>query len=146
MTHVPFKGEAPAVQYVMSNQGPMIYIGTPSPIIGPVQSSRLKALGVTTLKRMEQLPNVPTLSEQGLKDFNESFWYGLAVSSNTPNHITAALSASVSDLAQTNVLIQSLSRVGCSSLALNAPEFNERVKSDIVKYSAIAKSVGMKVD
>ncbi len=146
MTHVPFKGEAPAVQYVMSNQGPMIYIGTPSPIIGPVQSSRLKALGVTTLKRMEQLPNVPTLSEQGLKDFNESFWYGLAVSSSTPNHITAALSASVSDLAQTNVLIQSLSRVGCSSLALNAPEFNERVKSDIVKYSAIAKSVGMKVD
>ncbi len=146
MTHVPFKGEAPAVQYVMSNQGPMIYIGTPSPIIGPVQSSRLKALGVTTLKRMEQLPNVPTLSEQGLKDFNESFWYGLAVSSSTPNHIAAALSASVSDLAQTNALIQSLSRVGCSSLALNAPEFNERVKSDIIKYSAIAKSVGMKVD
>ncbi|MEI6768079.1 MAG: tripartite tricarboxylate transporter substrate binding protein [Betaproteobacteria bacterium] len=146
MTHVPFKGEAPAVQYVLSNQGPMIYIGTPSPIIGPVQTARLKALGVTTLNRMEQLPNVPTLSEQGLKDFNESFWYGLAVSSSTPPHIVAALNASVSELSQSNALIQSLSRVGCSSLALNASEFNERVKLDINKYGAIAKSVGMKVD
>ncbi len=146
MTHVPFKGEAPAVQYVMSNQGPMIYIGTPSPIIGPVQTSRLKALGVTTLNRMEQLPNVATLSEQGLKDFNESFWYGLAVTSSTPNSIVTALSASVSDIAQNQNLIQSLSRVGCTNLALNAPDFTDRVKSDISKYGAIAKSVGMKVD
>ncbi len=146
MTHVPFKGEAPAVQYVMSNQGPMIYIGTPSPIIGPVQTSRIKALGVTTNTRMEQLPNVATLSEQGLKDFNESFWYGLAVSASTPNAIVTALSASVSDIAQNQTLIQPLSRVGCSNLALNAPEFTDRVKSDITKYGAIAKSVGMKVD
>ena len=146
MTHIPFKGEGPAVAHVMSGQDSIIYVGTPATIIPNVQAGRLKAIGVTTAQRMSQLPNIPTFVEGGLTDFNESFWYGLAVSSNTPNHITAALSASVSDLAQTNVLIQSLSRVGCSSLALNAPEFNERVKSDIVKYSAIAKSVGMKVD
>ena len=146
ITHVPFKGEAAVVQYIMSNQGPMIYIGTPSPIIGPVQTARIKALGVTTHARLEQLPSVQPLSEQGLKDFNESFWYGLAVSASTPSAIVASLSGTISELSQNTNLSQSLSRVGCASMSMNASDFTERIKSDMAKYGSIAKSVGMKVD
>ncbi len=146
ISHIPFKGEAAAVNYIMSNQGPMIYIGTPSPMIGPVQTSRIKALGVTTSTRMEQLPFVTPLSEQGLKDFNESFWYGLAVSASTPNSIVSSLSATISDISQSANLTQSLARVGCMSMPLNASEFTERIKGDISKYGSLAKAVGMKVD
>jgi len=146
ISHIPFKGEAAAVNYIMSNQGPMIYIGTPSPIIGPVQTNRIKALGVTTQSRLEQLPSVLPLSEQGLKDFNESFWYGLAVSANTPQHIVTSLSTTIAELSQSPKLIQALSNVGCTSLPLNSSEFTERIKGDIGKYGALAKAVGMKID
>jgi tripartite-type tricarboxylate transporter receptor subunit TctC len=146
LTHVPFKGEAPAVQHVMSNQDLMIYIGTPAPILGPVSVGRLKALGVTTSLRMSQLPNVPSLAEQGLPDVNESFWYGLATSSSTPAAIAEALDQYVLAAAKSPGLIQSLEKVGCNSQPMNSTEFSERIKVDYAKYGAIARSVGMKVD
>jgi len=146
MTHIPFKGEGPAVAHVLSGQDSIIYIGTPAIILSQVQSGKLKALGVTTAKRMSQIPNVPTLAESGLTDFNESFWYGLAASSNTPPHILDAYNKVVNDIARSDNLQANLSKMGCNSLPLNSAEFTEKVRNDIKKYSAIAKSVNMKVD
>ena len=146
MTHIPFKGEGPAVAHVLSGQDSIIYIGTPAIILSQVQSGKLKALGVTTAKRMSQIPNVPTLAESGLTDFNESFWYGLAASSNTPPHILDAYNKVVNDIARSDNLQANLSKMGCNSLPLNSAEFTDKVRNDIKKYSAIAKSVNMKVD
>ncbi len=146
MTHIPFKGEGPAVAHVLSGQDSIIYIGTPAIILSQVQSGKLKALGVTTAKRMSQIPNVPTLAESGLTDFNESFWYGLAASSNTPPHILEAYNKIVNDMARSDNLQANLGKMGCNSLPLNSTEFTDKVRNDIKKYSAIAKSVNMKVD
>jgi len=146
MTHIPFKGEGPAVAHVLSGQDSIIYIGTPAIILSQVQSGKLKALGVTTAKRMSQIPNVPTLAESGLTDFNESFWYGLAASSNTPPYILEAYNKVVNDIARSESLQANLGKMGCNSLPLNSAEFTEKVRNDIKKYSAIAKSVNMKVD
>ncbi len=146
MTHIPFKGEGPAVAHVLSGQDSIIYIGTPAIILSQVQSGKLKALGVTTAKRMSQIPNVPTLAEGGLTDFNESFWYGVAASSNTPPHILEAYNKVVNDAARSDNLQANLGKMGCNSLPLNSAEFTEKVRNDIKKYSAIAKSVNMKVD
>jgi tripartite-type tricarboxylate transporter receptor subunit TctC len=146
MTHIPFKGEGPAVAHVLSGQDSIIYIGTPAIILSQVQSGKLKALGVTTAKRMSQIPNVPTLAESGLTDFNESFWYGLAASSNTPPYILEAYNKVVNDIARSESLQANLGKMGCNSLPLNSTEFTDKVRNDIKKYSAIAKSVNMKVD
>jgi tripartite-type tricarboxylate transporter receptor subunit TctC len=146
MTHIPFKGEGPAVAHVLSGQDSIIYIGTPAIILSQVQSGKLKAQGVTTAKRMSQIPNVPTLAEGGLTDFNESFWYGVAASSNTPPHILEAYNKVVNDAARSDNLQANLGKMGCNSLPLNSAEFTEKVRNDIKKYSAIAKSVNMKVD
>jgi tripartite-type tricarboxylate transporter receptor subunit TctC len=146
MTHIPFKGEGPAVAHVLSGQDSIIYVGTPAIILSQVQAGKLKALGVTTAKRMSQIPNVPTLAESGLPDFNESFWYGLAASSNTPPHIIEAYNKAVNEIARADDLQNNLGKMGCNALPLNMPEFTEKVRSDIKKYSSIAKSVNMKVD
>ena len=146
LSHVPFKGEAPAVQHLLSNQDAMIYIGTPPLAIANVNAGKLKGFAVTTAKRMEQLPNVASLSEQGLGDFNESFWYGVVAPAGLPANIAEAYDRSVADIARAPALQQSLGRLGCGPLPLNSAEFAARIKSDLTKYSAIAKSVGMKVE
>ena len=146
LTHVPFKGEAPAVQHLLSNQEPAIYIGTPALAIPNVNAGKIKALGVTTARRMEQLPNVPSLAEQGLSDFNESFWYGIAAAAGTPANAAAAYDRHVAGLARAVPVQQTLARFGCAPMPLGAAEFSARIKSDLARYSAIAKSVGMKVD
>ena len=146
ITHVPFKGEAAAVQHVMSNQDSMIYFSTPTPVLGPAQSGRLKAIAVTTTQRMPQLANVASMSEQGMTDINESFWYGIATQANTPSAITDALAQAVFETAKSTPLIQSLEKIGCSSTPLTSNEFSERIKTDHAKYGAIAHAVGMKID
>jgi tripartite-type tricarboxylate transporter receptor subunit TctC len=146
MTHIPFKGEGPAVAHVLSGQDSIIYVGTPAIILSQVQSGKLKALGVTTAKRMNQIPNIPTLAESGLPDFNESFWYGLAASSNTPQFIIEAYNKVVNDIAKSDNLQSNLGKMGCNPLPLSSQEFTEKVRNDIKKYSSIAKSVNMKVD
>ena len=146
MTHIPFKGEGPAVAHVLSGQDSIIYVGTPAIILSQVQSGKLKGLGVTTAKRMSQIPNIPTLAESGIPDFNESFWYGLAASSNTPQYIVEAYNKVVNDIAKSDNLQNNLGKMGCNPLPLTSQEFTEKVRNDIKKYSSIAKSVNMKVD
>lgn len=146
LTHVPFKGESPAVQHLMSNQDQAIYIGTPALAIPNVNAGRIKALGVTTARRMEQLPNVASLAEQGVGDFNESFWYGIVAAAGTPSNIADAYDRHIADLTRAPTVMQSLGKLGCGPMPLAAADFAERIKADLAKYSAIAKSVGMKID
>jgi tripartite-type tricarboxylate transporter receptor subunit TctC len=146
MTHIPFKGEGPAVQHVLSGQDSIIYVGTPAIILSQVQSGRLKALGVTTSNRMNQIPNIPTLSEGGLSDFNESFWYGIAATPGVPKNILDAYNDAIFDMSKSDSLQASLGKMGCDAMPLNANDFTDKVRNDINKYSAIAKAVKMKVD
>ena len=95
---------------------------------------------------MSQIPNIPTLAESGIPDFNESFWYGLAASSNTPQYIVDAYNKVVNDIAKSDNLQNNLGKMGCNPLPLTSQEFTEKVRNDIKKYSSIAKSVNMKVD
>ena len=145
-THVPFKGEAPAVQNLMGNQEVMIYIGTPALAIANQNSGKLKLLGVTTQQRMPQLPEVKSLYEQGFTDFNESFWYGVVAAAGTPQPILDAYNKVMGDVAKSATVQANLGRMGCAPLPMSAPEFSGRIRSDHAKYSALAKSVGMKID
>ena len=145
-THIPFKGEAPAVQHLMGDHGAIIYIGTPALAIAHQNSGRLKLLAVTTARRMPQLPEVRTLAEQGFADFNESFWYGVVISSATPAPIATALQRHAREAANTPAVQEQLGKMGCGALPLNAADFDKRIRSDNAKYTSIARAVNMKVD
>lgn len=76
MVHVPYKGGAPALNDVISGQLELTFIGAPA-ALPHVRSGRLRLLAVTTPKRMSTMPDVPTVAEQGVKDFDVSSWYGI---------------------------------------------------------------------
>ncbi|MCX7154365.1 MAG: tripartite tricarboxylate transporter substrate binding protein [Proteobacteria bacterium] len=145
-THIPFKGEAPAVQNLMSDQSMIIYIGTPALAIANQNSGKLKLLAVTTRQRMPQLPEVKTLAEQGYGDFDESFWYGVVAANGTPQIIVDAYNKIIGDVARSATVQTNLGRLGCAPLPMSSAAFNERIKTDFNKYATIAKSVGMKVE
>jgi tripartite-type tricarboxylate transporter receptor subunit TctC len=146
LTHIPFKGEAAAVQHLLANQGPAIYFGTPVPAIPAVQSGRVKGLAVTTARRLEQLKDLPTLQEQGLGDYNEGFWYGVVAAATTPNNIAETYDRHIGAISRSPTVGAAVSKLGCAPFSLDAAQFSARIKSDLAKYAAIVKAVGMKVD
>ena len=95
---------------------------------------------------MPQLPEVRTLAEQGFSDFNESFWYGVVISSATPAPVAAVLQRHAREAANNPAVQEQLGKMGCGALPLSAPEFDQRIRSDNAKYTGIARAVNMKVD
>ncbi len=146
LTHVPYKGEALALQDLLGNQTAAIYFGTPAPIIPLVQSGRLKALAVSSAKRLEQLPGVPTLGEQGLSGFNESFWYGIIARAGTPAHITATLSKQIAAISTSQEIGKVTGKMGCAPLTLDSGQFAARIKDDLTRFAGIASAIGLKLD
>ncbi len=73
LVHVPFKGEAAVVQHLPGNQDVVVYFGSVGSTLPHIQAGKMKPLAVSTARRIEQLPNVATLKEHGIGDFNESF-------------------------------------------------------------------------
>ncbi|MFN0302811.1 MAG: Bug family tripartite tricarboxylate transporter substrate binding protein [Burkholderiales bacterium] len=146
LVHVPFKGEAAAVQHLLTNQDAVVYFGTVGATLPHIQTGKMKPLAVSTARRVEQLPYVATLKEQGVGDFNESFWFGVASKTGTPLPAADAYQQHVAEVARTPAIIQSLAKFGCTPMQLSGAALGARIKLEMDKYGVIAKSVGMRVD
>src|ERR1035437_7002163 len=90
MIHVPYKGASPAINDVIAGHIE-VYFGAMVSVLPHVKSGRLRPLGVTSLKRVSALPEVPTIDEQGLRGFETGSWFGVAVPTGTPREIIARL-------------------------------------------------------
>src|SRR5439155_21364222 len=94
LQHIPYKGGAPAIADLIAGQIPIMFDNVP-PLLPHVRSGRIKALAVTSLARIAVLPDVPTLHELGLKDFDAVGWNGLLAPAGTPREIVSRLHAEV---------------------------------------------------
>ena len=92
MAHIPYKGGAPAMLDLLAGQVQLVF-STVSTAIGAIQSGRIRALGMAGNQRYERMPNLPTISEAGLKGFEVNNWYGLFAPAGTPKDIIARLNA-----------------------------------------------------
>ncbi|MFM9881380.1 MAG: Bug family tripartite tricarboxylate transporter substrate binding protein [Burkholderiales bacterium] len=146
LVHIPFKGEAAAVQHLLTNQDSVVYFGTVGSTLPHIQAGKMKALAVSTARRVEQLPNVATLKEQGVGAFDESFWFGVASKTGTPGQAADAFQQHVAEVARAPAIIQSLAKFGCTPMQLSGAALGARIKAEMDKFSVIAKSVGMRVD
>lgn len=90
IVHVPYKGAAPALQDVIAGHDQMMF-ATAASVIGHIEGGRVRALAVTTLKRTQVLPDLPTMDEAGLKGFDASTWHGLVAPAGTPPQVIATL-------------------------------------------------------
>lgn len=145
MTHVPYKGENPAIADTIGGQIPIMFGNLPV-AVPHVQSGKLRALANTTAKRSPLAPEIPTVSEAGIRDFAIATWYGMLVPAGTPPELVARIQRDAARVLTQPETRDRLTRLGVD-LILNTPdEFRTYLQSEIARYTQIVKSAGLKAE
>lgn len=145
MVHIPYKGGAAAMIDVLSGQVPMICTGATA-LSAHIASGRLRALGVATLQRSEQLPNLPTIAEQGVKGFDVSSWSGLMAPAGTPKPIIDKLYKEVARIIATDDMKSFMLKTGAEPALMGPQAFGNYIQSEIAVWGKVVKAANIRID
>ena len=145
MTHVPYKSIAQMLIDVLGNQIPLASPAAAS-ALPHIKAGKLKALAVTSAKRSSQLPEVPTVAEAGVPDFDVSAWNGLIAPARTPDEIVAKIHADVVKAAQGKDFLEALHKQGLEADIAGSAEFRAYIAAELAKWSKLVKDSGAKLD
>jgi tripartite-type tricarboxylate transporter receptor subunit TctC len=145
MTHIAYKGSPPALADLMGGQVQLMFDNLPTSL-PHVKAGKLKALAVTTSKRLSALPNLPTVAESGLPGFETGSWFGLLAPAGTPKEIVATLDAEVRKLVQRPDLREKLIQQGAEPVGMPSDEFAAHIKSELAKWAEVVKASGAKAE
>lgn len=139
MVHVPYKGGAPALLDLLGGRLTVMFSDTSA--IQHIRSGKLTALAVTSAKRMDAIPEVPTVAEAGLPGYVVESWYGMVVPSGTPKEVIARLNAAITQALQTPELKEKLASVGAKDAENHSSEhFKKVIQDDMAKWSRVIKT------
>lgn len=145
MTHIPYRGGGPAVTDVIGGQVPLLWVSIPA-AAQFVKTGKLKALAVSTLKRSAAFPDVPTMQEAGVTDFEVDSWYAMFVPTKTPKPIIDKLNRALNTvLAEPGVRDQLLAQ-GSESVGGTPEALGKTVLAELPKWSKLAKDANIKGD
>ncbi|MGE5522384.1 MAG: tripartite tricarboxylate transporter substrate binding protein [Rhodospirillaceae bacterium] len=143
--HVPYKGAGPALADTIGGQVdaflPTIISGSPQ-----VKNGKVRAIGVTTLKRSPLLPEIPTIAEQGFPGFEVSGWYGALTPAGTPKEIVSYLQREIAKVLRSPDVKEKLAAQGAEGVGNTPEQFSAYVQSEAVKWGKVVKRVGVRVD
>ena len=142
MNNVPYKGGAPAIIAVASNESKLLLTPYAS-LVAMIDSGRLKPLGVTSSKRDRGLPNVPTLAESGLDGYQVEFWVGFFAPAKTPAATVNALGREIVRITNLPEVRERLTTAGFEVVGSTPAEFSARVRRDTEKFRKIILDSGM---
>ena len=146
LLHVTYKGNAQAIVDVMGGQVAMMFDQV-STSAGHVKGGKLRALGVTTKARSAVLPEVPTLHEQGLTDFEDVTWNGIVAPVSTPRGILVTLHSAIAKALANPELQKKYGERGIEMVASRSPEdFSAYVKSEAEAFAQLVRDAGIKVE
>jgi tripartite-type tricarboxylate transporter receptor subunit TctC len=140
--HVPYKGAAPAMNDVLGGQIQLILAGTPS-VLAHLKSGKLNAMGVTSLKRSANAPEVPTIAES-YPGFEVELVYALVAPAGTPKDIVAKLHAEVTKALQDSEMRDKLTAQGFEVRTSTPEQLGNYIKSEITKWAPLVKESGVK--
>jgi tripartite-type tricarboxylate transporter receptor subunit TctC len=143
--HIPYKGSGDVVQAVMSGQVLMAFVDS-GPAAGPLKAGKLKALGITTVKRPLNFPDIPTLAEQGFPDMEIVLWTGLVAPAGTPNEIIDRLQDAVADTLGMPAVESALDAISVDPRSTTSAEFRDLIKNDAARWKAVADKANIKLD
>jgi tripartite-type tricarboxylate transporter receptor subunit TctC len=145
LTHVPYKGAAPAIQDVVGGQVPTMFVdlAAGSPMI---KAGKLRVLGVASPKRITSLPDVPTLVEQGVANFEAWAWQGLVVPAGTPKDVIARLNSEYAKAVGDPAIRQALLEAGIEPFTSTPDEMSTYVQSENEKWARVIKQADIKVE
>jgi tripartite-type tricarboxylate transporter receptor subunit TctC len=142
IVHVPYKGGGPSINDVVAGNIQMTFEGT-SVLLPLIEAGRLRALAVTTPKRIPQLPQVSTMVESGFPNFVSTSWTGLLAPAHTPQPIIAKLNAAINEGLKTPELKTALERLSNQPLGGTPADFTAVIEADLDKWSPIVSSLGL---
>jgi tripartite-type tricarboxylate transporter receptor subunit TctC len=142
ITHVPYKGGGPAINDVLANQIAMNFASSPA-AVPFVKADRLRGVAFTGLKRSDQIPDVPTLDESGLKGYEISGWYGIYGPAKMPKALANRIYEAARTVMQNPETRKTYAEINIESKGSTPDEFAKFLRDDLEKYGKIVKAAGI---
>jgi tripartite-type tricarboxylate transporter receptor subunit TctC len=144
LTHVAYRGSAPATTDLLGGQIPVMFDNLPGAIQN-IKAGKVRALGVTTTKRVVELPDVPTIAET-VPGYEVSVWYGISGPKGIPAEIVAKLNTAANAALAKPELKQRFHQLGGEVMPMSPAEFGKLVADETAKWAKVVKSAGLKVE
>ena len=145
LTHVPYRGAAPAMQDLMGGQINLVFTSLPS-VAGAIRNGTLQPIAVTSAKRAASFSNIPTIAEAGYKDFDVNPWFGLFAPARVPAGIVQKINADVNDVVKSRDVADKFAAQGAEPYLTTPQEFAAVLKADIDKWGRVVKASGASMD
>jgi tripartite-type tricarboxylate transporter receptor subunit TctC len=145
MTHVPYKGAAQGATDLIGGQV-QLYVSSVPTLIGHIKNGKMRALAVTSAKRTDDLPQVPTVAESGYKGFEAVTWFGVLGPANLPKDVVTRFNAEMNKALQSPDLLKKLSGQGADVASSTPEQFGKLIRDDIARWGKIVKESGAKAD
>jgi tripartite-type tricarboxylate transporter receptor subunit TctC len=143
VTHVPYPGSPQAVNDLLAGRVTMFF-SPASTVIGQIQAGKLRPLATAAEKRASSLPDVPSMAEAGMRDFDTSLWFGLLAPVGTPRAAIDKVAAAAEKAMQAPVAVETLKKQGFDPIGNDPDAFGRYLKSEITRWAEVARVAGVK--
>jgi len=145
MVHVPYKGIAPAMTDLMGGEVQLMF-GTVVALVPHIQAGKLRALAVTGKKRSALLPEIPTLRESGLPEYEAGSWYGIEAPAGTPRAIIDQLNAVMVKALKQPEVARRLALDGAEVIGSTPEEFGAHIKAELERVGKVVRAAGIQIE
>ena len=145
MVHIPYKSSPAVINDIIGGRVEMMFCNLPI-CLSLIQAGKLKALGVTSAKRSELLPEVPTIAESGLAGYEVSGWFGLYAPAATPTAVVNKINADVNRALALPDVQEKFKEMGFSTKLMSPAEFDTHLRAEVVKFAKAIQDSGAKID
>ncbi|QJW84017.1 tripartite tricarboxylate transporter substrate binding protein [Ramlibacter terrae] len=145
LTHVPYRGAAPAMQDLMGGQINLVFTSLPS-VSGAIKQGTLHPIAVTSAKRAAAFNTIPTVAEAGFKDFDVNPWFGLFAPAKVPPQVIRKMNADINEILKSKDVADKFMAQGAEPYTTTPQEFSAVLKADIDKWGKVVKASGASVD
>jgi len=143
LQHIPYKGASPAAQALLTKEV-MLSFSPPSTLLPHVRSGRMVAIGITSEKRSEAAPDVPTIAEQGLPDYDAGLWYGFLGPAKMPREIVMKLNAEIGAVINDPEMKGVLAKLSIDAFSSTPEQFAKVMANDLKRWAPVIKAAGIK--
>lgn len=145
VNHIAYKGSAQAVAAVLTNEVQMTFVDAP-PAVGQVKAGKLRVLAVTSKTRAAVLPEAPTMIEAGIADFDVVLWTSVFAPAGTPRPVVEKLQQQIAAILRLPDVAERMAALGIEPVGNTPAQLAAILRADIDKWTAVAKSAGIKAD
>ena len=145
LMHVPYRGGAPAINDLIGDHVDL-YVSSLPQVLEIVRSGKAKALAVTSSRRSQSLPDVPTLAEAGLPGVDVGSWWGIVAPAGTPQPVITALNTEINKLLTSEDMKRFLQGEGAEARAMTPDQFGDLIRSETERWIKVARQSGISID